>query len=288
MLRSRLHRLLGALSAATLLVTAVGHDVSAAASPDDKAPLLWIVKSPAFLDNTTVNGIGFSSDPVLYYTSMTVEVQWGAKDPSGICGYSLYEMPTGAPPVALFENQMLTSYRVSANEYDGSFGGGSTLTAGWKVVATDCAGNSSTSKLIPNLPTSVQDDGTSPGAAPGAISYDGAWSLDECVCWSAGSTHTTSVEGASVSYTAQFVKGEHIAVVMPVGPDRGRVRIFVDGNPISRVDTYADAPGYRRVVWEAWMSEGEHTITVANLATPDRERVDIDAFLHSKRIQPAT
>lgn len=276
-------RVLAGLCVAMLVVSAVGDGASAVERADDKPPLLWIVKSPAFLDNTTVNGVGYSSDPTVYYTSMPVELQWGAKDPSGICGYSVYRIGTGSAPVALLEDELVTSFRVLADEYDGDFGGGSTLTAGWKVVATDCAGNTSESPLIPNLPASVQDDGSSPNTAPGTIEYSGRWKVDECVCWSAGTTRKTWEGGATASYTAEFVKGEHIAVVMAVGPDRGRARIYVDGKPISRIDTFSPTPGFRRVVWETWMSAGEHTITVENLSTRGRRRIDVDAFLHSTR-----
>lgn len=287
MTRTRSLRTLAALTAALLVVSAIGDGVEAAASPDTRPPMLWIVKSPAFLDNTTVNGVGYSSDPVTYYTSMPVELQWGAKDGSGICGYSLYSIPTGAAPFALFENEMRTSFQVSANEYNGDFGGGSQLTDGWKVEAIDCAGNRSQSIMIANRPASVQDDGSSPITAPGTVAFDGAWAVDECDCWSAGTTKQTSEAGATSTYTATFVKGEHIAVVMPVGPDRGRAQILVDGVGRSRIDTYSPVPGFRQVAWETWMSEGEHTITVVNLGTPGRERIDIDAFLHSKRLLPA-
>lgn len=287
MKRRRAFRMLAALCATSLVVVAAGDGAGAAEPADDKPPVLWIVKTPAFLDGSTVNGVGYSTDPVLYYTSMSVELQWGAKDPSGICGYSLFAVPTGAAPYALFENEMLTSFEVSADEYDGDFGGGSTLTDGWKVVATDCAGNTSESTLIANRPTSVQDRGTSPNAAPGTVEYEGVWFVDKCQCWSDGTTRKTWRPDASVTYTAEFLRGEHVGLVMAVGPDRGAVRVLVDGEPRSRVDTYSPTPGFRRVVWETWMSEGEHRITVVNLSTEGRHRIDVDAFLHSKRVLPA-
>ena len=283
MKRTRLVRALAVLSAVTMIGTSLGDRATAAPRADSKAPMLWVVKSGAFVDGTIVNGVGFGSDPLSYYASMPFELKWGAKDRSGICGYSLEEVPTGAPPRMLFEGEMVTRHVVPGNEYNGDFGGGATLTAGWNVRATDCAGNTSAPAFIPNTPTSIQDDGNAATSAGGTVRFTGRWRVDECVCWSAGTTRKSWQGGARASYTAEFRKGEHVAVVMATGPNRGRARILVDGKPRSVIDTYSPAPGFRQVAWETWMSAGEHTITVVNLSTRGRRRIDVDAFLHSRR-----
>ena len=57
--------------------------------------------------------------------------------------------------------------------------------------------------------------------------------------------------------------------------------MYVDGKRITTVNTYSATKANRKVVWVRKMGAGTHTITIVNLATTGRPRIDLDAVILS-------
>ena len=64
---------------------------------------------------------------------------------------------------------------------------------------------------------------------------------------------------------------------METAPDRGRARIYLDDDLVAVVDTYASTKAHRTIVWVAKVRTGPHTLSVENVGTPGRSRIDVDA-----------
>ena len=56
--------------------------------------------------------------------------------------------------------------------------------------------------------------------------------------------------------------GRAVAVVAPVGPSRGKVRIRVDGGPWQKVDLRARKSSFRRVVFSRRLEDGSHLLEI--------------------------
>jgi hypothetical protein len=173
------------------------------------------------------------------------------------------------------------SYVVVSEDYDGDAGGGSTVLTGWTIGATDCRGNG-IQRLVSDTAHVTQEDGTATAGGSGPVpqvTYTGSWTTSSCQCFLFGRTRRTSSSGARVTLTANFPEGSHLALVRAKGPGRGRAAIRLDGTIITTIDTFAPTNANRVVVFDRLMPAGTHSISITNLATSGRPRVDLDAIM---------
>ena len=143
-----------------------------------------------------------------------------------------------------------------------------------RLRARDASGNWSPWVQTPGIrPTVVQD-------SSGSIVYGGStWGRLSNPYMSGGTTRYSTRAGASAKLT---FTGRGIAVVMPRGPTRGAVRVYLDGTLVTTVSTWASELQGRRIVWSrAFTASGTHTITLVVVGTSGRPRVDLDAVLVS-------
>jgi len=139
----------------------------------------------------------------------------------------------------------------------------------FRVRARDRAGNVGEWQAGPTLRPALVQQGS------GALAYRETWRLVTHAGYSGGTTAATSVKGASVRYT---FTGRSVAWVTTRGPDRGAVRIYVDGDYVATVDTRARSSIARFVAFSrTWSRAGTHTIRLVALGTTTRPRVDLDA-----------
>jgi hypothetical protein len=82
-----------------------------------------------------------------------------------------------------------------------------------------------------------------------------------------------------VTFTKEFIEGQHVAVVMANGPGRGSAEVHVDGAMVGTLDTNAAANDNRRVMFDWKMTAGVHSLTIVNSASLGQARIDIDAFM---------
>ena len=88
----------------------------------------------------------------------------------------------------------------------------------------------------------------------------------------------TTQSGAKASFT---FTGRAVGFATWMSATRGKVRIYVDGVSQGTVDLgrtwYAAKPN---IAWErSWPTAATHTVTIVAIVTPDRPRVDLDAFV---------
>jgi hypothetical protein len=260
------------LLALVALLSGLGVPVAAAAAHDGTAPTLRM--DPARLVVGTSVGAADYSEPDLpeaYYYSWAARWAWTASDASGICSQSLRY--NGGDPYADYPPP---GFQVSPDlrEYSGNIGGYDSYKGSFPglliVEVTDCAGNTASARVSAQFFYDAEDIDTT-------FTYRGAWSTARSASSLIGTTHTTVQKGASVS---RPVQGGLTGLVMITGPARGAVAVLLDGRRIAVVDTYAATRQYRTVVWQRLLPAGSHTLTLVNLATPGRPRVDLDAIIN--------
>jgi len=267
---------------AVVACLAVGLAPPAGAAVDATPPVLTV---PALASFVTASTIGpMVADPDTGEVSETSDIlmraRWSATDASGICGYSTRAVYAGFKPGDWSAWGTQTSLTVPVTDYDSQQGGGSFKLSGYDVRVRDCAGNVS-QKLARYSPGVFQETGVSYGFSGVTSAFTGAWALSKCACWSGGTARRTMQVGARANFTFTYAAERPVALVMEKAPNRGKARIYVDGIPRATVDTFAATPQHRSVVWIGRLPAGRHVVSVANLATAGRPRIDVDAVLVS-------
>jgi hypothetical protein len=272
-LLSRSTRLVLAGATATLLA-ALGT-VSAAGAADSTPPTLTAGPYGHYRVGTSVTT---SYDPTDgFYWAASYSVSWTASDASGICSQTVteqsYDTLGGDPDPVLGSNTETSSVSSGARSYP--YGTDSydeaRVSSRFVVRATDCAGNTATSRIV-NTAFGIKEDTGS------GITYQGTWRTSSCSCFSGGTTHHTSAAGASMS--VQVRGGRPIGLVMEKAPDRGSASVYVDGALKATVNTYRAIKQHRAIVWQTELSgTALHTLKVVNKATAGHPRIDVDAIL---------
>ena len=193
---------------------------------------------------------------------------WRARDPQGICSQDL-SLEAIVPDLFIDRDNLPGSARSASIR---ARVGGSTIyedrTDSIYLISldvTDCAGNMTTEDGGAGTALRQEDEAT----------YSGGWVSGRCECYSGQGVRKTTTPGASATFT---FSGRSIGVVMPQAPNRGTVRILVDGRQRDRINLAG--PTRNRVVVASYVlpDAGPHTIKVVSV---DSKQVDIDAFIVS-------
>lgn len=264
---------LGSVALATITLTAPVH-----ATADTTPPKLTSPARAGFVKGTSIS----TTDPMLGTEGIRMRATWRGSDASGIAGYRTRVVYAGTEPGPWSALSQATSATRTAGDYEDQFGGGSQKIAGIDVRVRDLAGNR-TDRFIGYRPVVYQEDGTSYGYGDLRVSYTGSWGTSNGAYWSGGTTRRSSTKGDTVTFTVDAtVPRQPVALVTETAPDRGALQVLVDGVAVATVDTYADRPTHRRVVWAGRLSRtGSHTVQVVNQGTSGRPRIDVDALLVS-------
>jgi spore germination protein YaaH len=109
-----------------------------------------------------------------------------------------------------------------------------------------------------------------------SLAFGGAWQLGESSHYSGSFDWFATAPGASVNYT---FAGRAVGFVTTRGPDRGAVKVYLDGSLVATVDAHAASLGFRSVAWSrTWATSGTHTIRLVVVGTAGHPRVDLDAL----------
>ena len=107
-----------------------------------------------------------------------------------------------------------------------------------------------------------------------AIVWAGAWSVASYRSYSRGAVRYARTPGAKA--TLAFT-GRMISWIGPIGPTRGRARVYVDGTLVRTIDLGASGFTARRTLFSAtWATSGAHTIQIEVVAAAGRPVVAID------------
>ena len=270
----RLRSLLVGTAAVGLMIGVLSPPATAAI--DQTPPTLTVNIKPLFVVGSVVDR--FTQFPVEYATNIAQSIEWSATDNVGVCSYDLFLQPAGSEPEPLLQFSQDTQYTYQAGDYNGDFGGGSFVTVGFYVTARDCQGNATT-KVVSEQPIVNQEDGQSATGPSGTLAYSGTWATTTCGCFLWEHTRRTSQSGARMTFSRTYEQGDQVSLVMALGPGRGRASIRVDGVWLANIDTFAAVNTNRVVVFQRMMPAGTHTLTIVNLATPGRPRIDLDAVM---------
>ena len=146
------------------------------------------------------------------------------------------------------------------------------FTSAWQfaVSATDGAGNAS--EPVVSAPFSAQlfQDSSA------SVVYGRKWTVVRNSNASGGTTRYSTRRGATARLT---FTGRAVAWVAPVGTKMGKAKVFVDGVLVTKIDLRATGRPRMLVFSQNWSDAGQHTIRIKVLATANRPRVDLDAFL---------
>lgn len=111
--------------------------------------------------------------------------------------------------------------------------------------------------------------------------WSGTWHRSGSQWSSGGTARYSTTRGSTVTFT---FTGRAVGVVGVMQPTRGRVRAYVDGIYVRRID-FGKLPanarwGSRTIRWcKVWPETGTHTLKLVVEGTPGRHRVDIDGFV---------
>ena len=106
-----------------------------------------------------------------------------------------------------------------------------------------------------------------------AIHWSGSWSMASYVAYVGHRVHYTKSPGATATIT---FAGSSIAWAGPVGPTRGKARVFLDGHLVGTVDLYRSRFAARDLVFARNVAYGTHTLRIQALGTSGRPTVALD------------
>ena len=212
--------------------------------------------------------------------------------------WSIEGIPRGGPPWEIASGEARwpdtviapTIRSLSITDDDGTYGGGSTLNSHWVIEGTNPGTPDATATTILGAKMYVvQQNGEILGAyGPDtfAVTTKGKWLERNCKCWLGGTDIRTLQKWARVEFTVDADEGQVIAVVMPMAPNRGEAKIKLDGVNQGKIDTYSTVKRNRVVMWQTPpLPAGTHTVSVINLATEGRARIDVDAFVMTEGLK---
>jgi hypothetical protein len=120
-------------------------------------------------------------------------------------------------------------------------------------------------------------DGRVAGDSSVAIDYSTGWDTAGFARYSGGHVRYSDTPGASATMT---FTGTWIAWIGPVGPTRGKAKVFLDDVLVSTVDLYASHFRARvKVFGETFSGIESHTIRIEVVGTRGRGMVAIDEFV---------
>jgi hypothetical protein len=113
-----------------------------------------------------------------------------------------------------------------------------------------------------------------------AITYRGTWSSATHAGYAGDRVRYAKAAGASATFT---FTGKRVAWYGPVGPTRGKAKVYLDGRYVTTVDLRRSGFKARARVFDfTWKSSGRHTLRVVVLGTPGHPMVAIDELVVAK------
>ncbi len=110
-----------------------------------------------------------------------------------------------------------------------------------------------------------------------AVSVRGQWHRPHRRAAMGAHHRSTRQKGARM--TVGF-EGSAVAIIGPLGPGRGKARVFVDGRFVATINAYASKVASKQVLFaRTWRDGGSHTVMLEVVGTSGHPRITVDAFL---------
>jgi hypothetical protein len=215
------------------------------------------------------------SDPVT--TAPRVRLTTTSAVPtSGVPVYVTWGLQSSDTSIRRYELQLRVSggeYRTrtlsspTARSYRVTLRSGSAYV--FRVRAIDRAGRvGDWERSVTVRPLAVSD-------AASELAWSGSWSRVGYTRYLGGAVHSTNARGPSLTF--EF-KGASVAWVGPIGPTRGKARVYIDGAYVRTVDLYRSTFVARKLVFARNLGDGTHTMEIKALGTSGHPTVAADAF----------
>ncbi len=230
--------------------------------------------------DVTTTGVDGCAKAAWHY-AIPLQLSWKATDDvSGVKAYDILSAERGDTL-----DTQATSLQAVGSDYWGDCGGGD-FNDQWAIAAKDNRGNLALSSWSSMDKVKVtQEDGLGRGAATDGngqfvMTKTAGWSISKCACYDGGTTLYSTVKNQSITYAVTTEgPGQTFAVVMEKNTNRGKASITVNGGKATTVDTYASPAQHAAIVWQATLPAGTSKVTVKNLGTASRTRIDVDALM---------
>ena len=282
-MKIRFARRVSVVAAALLSIGMAGMSVLPSASATAKPSMK--VNEPNFFGWSVNN-----AEPDFDYWSTGLTFHWAISNATAaICSETFtiedYDAIGGPPDPVLgpdSETETFTvpkasrAYSMGLDVMDYDRGG-----LAYVVRATECnaAHTVITSNGVFATIQEVEDNDPAQTGAP-APTYSGAWTVSHCTCAGGGTTHFSTVKGASVSYrtvSPQDASGVTMAVVGAKGPTRGSFDVFVDGVKKATVNANATKVTNDTILYELIIPGlATHSVKLVNDGTAGHSRFDFD------------
>jgi predicted outer membrane repeat protein len=141
----------------------------------------------------------------------------------------------------------------------------------YRARTIDKAGNASTWAYGPVLVAGITQQ------YDHSVRFTGTWRTGRSSHYSGGTVLYATGKGASAKLT---FTGTSVALVTTTGPNRGKVKIYVNDVYKATVDLKSKTAAHRVLTWSAtWATSGTRTVRIVVQGTSGRPRVDLDAFV---------
>jgi hypothetical protein len=130
--------------------------------------------------------------------------------------------------------------------------------------------------LPPTPPAAPAGNAVYQDSSP-AIVWAGAWSSASYPRYAGGTVRYATSAGARASLA---FTGKSISWIGPVGPTRGRARVYVDGKFVGTIDLRASRFAAHRTLFStSWSRSATHTLSIQVVAAAGRPVVAIDELV---------
>lgn len=262
---------------ATLIVTALGPAASAAKAPPGLARFMYAV------GKVESGGNYQARNPIsgAYGKYQIMPSNWPSWAKAYLGNSNAKQTPANQEKVAAGKFTSLYRSLDSWRRVAYWWLTGSRQTAGWSGYATNYvnrvmrlyrqAGGTDTA------PAPKAKAGKRIGEASAAIAYGGSWKSARHPGYAGDKVRYATRAGATATLT---FTGSKVTWVGPVGPTRGKARVYLDGTLVRTVDLYDRTFDARKAVFrKTWAQSGTHTLTIEVVGTRGRSMVAIDEFV---------
>jgi hypothetical protein len=105
------------------------------------------------------------------------------------------------------------------------------------------------------------------------LRWSGSWRRTSGSKYLGGYVHSTNSNGPSASIS---FSGASVSWVGPVGPTRGKSKIYIDGAYVATVDQYRSTYVARKVLFARNLADGSHTLVIKAQGTSGHPTVAVD------------
>lgn len=154
---------------------------------------------------------------------------------------------------------------------------GSKATTGWSTYATSYVNKVMGLYALKRGTFDVASLGKRYSERSKAVTYTGTWRTASHTRYAGDKVRYATKAGATATFS---FTGRSVVWWGPIGPTRGKARVYVDGELVKTVNLNRRTFTARKAIFKkTWSTPGEHTITIEVVGTRGNPMVAIDEFV---------